>query len=82
MLNNAGFFCSLQDIKADVGCGGSAKLEIFIVSGKFEGLPLLKRHRAVQQAVCSISDYDSRVHAITITKSLTPAQFQQAKSKE
>ncbi|CAG7722767.1 unnamed protein product [Allacma fusca] len=65
------------DIKVEIGCGGIAKLQIFIVTPQFEGLPLLQRHKLVQAAVRTIPAYERRVHAITITKALTPAQYEE-----
>ena len=51
------------------GCGG--KFECVIVSAKFEGLPLLKRHRMVNGV---LEDEMKTIHAFT-QKTLTPQQF-------
>ena len=57
------------------GCG--AKLKITIVSAKFEGLPLLKQHRLVNDAA---KDELSAVHAFNL-KTFTPAKWAAAASK-
>ena len=50
------------------GCGG--KFDAFIVSAKFEGLPLLKRHRLVNSI---LEEEMKTIHAFT-QKTLTPEQ--------
>ena len=50
------------------GCGG--KFDAFIVSSKFEGLPLLKRHRLVNSI---LEEEMKTIHAFT-QKTLTPEQ--------
>ena len=57
------------------GCG--AKLKITIVSAKFEGLPLLKQHRLVNDAA---KDELSAVHAFNL-KTFTPAKWAAAAGK-
>lgn len=56
-------------------CEG-AKLELIVVSEVFQGLPLLKRHRKVNEA---LADLMPQIHAVTI-KAWTPGQWEQKKS--
>ena len=51
------------------GCGG--KFQALIVSSKFEGLPLLKRHRLVNSV---LEEEMKTIHAFT-QKTLTPEQW-------
>ncbi|KAK1323242.1 hypothetical protein QJS10_CPA02g00454 [Acorus calamus] len=53
------------------GCGTSFSVEI--VSDEFEGKRLLERHRLVNSAV---SEYLKDIHALSIKKTLTPAQWE------
>lgn len=54
------------------GCEG-AKLELIVVSPKFAGMPLLKRHRAVNDA---LAEFMPQIHALTM-KTWTPEQYQE-----
>ncbi|XP_071448489.1 bolA-like protein 2 [Hetaerina americana] len=58
------------------GCG--AKFSVVIVSPKFEGLPLLQRHRLVNS---TLKEELPNIHAFS-QKTLTPAQWEEQKSKE
>lgn len=59
------------------GCEGGAKVEITVVSPTFEGKPLLKRHRAVNDLFADeLASND--IHALTI-KAWTPAQYKEKK---
>lgn len=51
------------------GCG--AKFTVTVVSTKFDGVPLLQRHRLVNEAVAQEL---KAIHAFSI-KAMTPAQF-------
>lgn len=53
-------------------CDGGAKLELIVVSKKFEGMPLLKRHRLVNNC---LSDLMPMIHALSM-KTWTPAQYE------
>mmetsp|Transcript_42861 Transcript_42861/g.48701 ORF Transcript_42861/g.48701 Transcript_42861/m.48701 type:complete len:97 (+) Transcript_42861:107-397(+) len=55
------------------GCDGGAKVDIIVVSKKFEKLPLLKRHRMVNDLFCE-ELADNKIHSLTI-KAWTPTQF-------
>lgn len=59
----------------DGSCDGNAKLELFVVSEKFQGVPLLKRHRMVNAA---LEEYMPRIHALTM-KTWTPEQYETKK---
>lgn len=56
------------------GCG--AKFQVIVASAAFEGVPLLQRHRQVNEA---IADEIKSIHAITI-KAWTPAQFEEKRA--
>lgn len=56
---------------SDGGCSG-AKLQLTVVSSVFDGLPLLKRHRKVNEV---LTDLMPQIHAVTI-KAWTPEQYQ------
>lgn len=60
----------------DVSGGCGAKFELVVVSGTFEGKPLLARHREVQTI---LSEEMKSIHALTI-KALTPAQYEAKKA--
>jgi len=62
-------------IVTDVSGGCGAKFEIVVVSKAFEGVPLLERHRKVNQA---LEDLLKQIHAITI-KAWTPVQYEEKK---
>ncbi|KAL7576752.1 hypothetical protein ACA910_005667 [Epithemia clementina (nom. ined.)] len=68
-------FVECMDLTAGSSCDGGAKLELTVVSPEFEGLPLLKRHRLVNQA---IADLMPQIHAITI-HAWTPSQYEEKK---
>mmetsp|Transcript_15236 Transcript_15236/g.28923 ORF Transcript_15236/g.28923 Transcript_15236/m.28923 type:complete len:89 (-) Transcript_15236:58-324(-) len=57
---------------SDDHCDG-AKLELVVVSAVFQGLPLLKRHRKVNEV---LADFMPQIHALTI-KAWTPEQYQE-----
>lgn len=52
-------------------------LGIVVVSEKFAGLGRVARSRAVHEA---IAEEIAKIHAITVLKTLTPEEFQQASS--
>ena len=56
-------------------CDG-AKLELVVVSTKFEGVPLLKRHRMVNDILKT--ELEGKIHALTM-KTWTPAQYESKK---
>mmetsp|Transcript_23462 Transcript_23462/g.38826 ORF Transcript_23462/g.38826 Transcript_23462/m.38826 type:complete len:87 (+) Transcript_23462:71-331(+) len=64
----------INDFSDDV-CDG-AKLELLVVSAKFEGKPPLARHRLVNTALADLMD---EIHALTI-KAWTPAQYESKKA--
>jgi stress-induced morphogen len=53
-------------------CDAGAKLELLVVSDKFEGLGPLKRHRAVNDCLVELMP---QIHAISI-QAWTPVQYQ------
>jgi stress-induced morphogen len=55
------------------GCQGGAKVDLFVVSKQFDGVPLLKRHQMVNQMLAEELS-SNRIHALTI-KAKTPSQF-------
>ena len=57
---------------SDGNCQG-AKLELVVVSDKFAGMPLLKRHRAVNEA---LAEFMPAIHALSM-KTWTPEQHQE-----
>ncbi|XP_042518528.1 protein BOLA2 [Macadamia integrifolia] len=59
------------------GCGASFEIEI--VSEQFEGKRLLERHRMVNTA---LAEEMKNIHALSIKKSLTPAQWKQQQEAE
>ncbi|KNA21650.1 hypothetical protein SOVF_040890 [Spinacia oleracea] len=59
------------------GCGASFVVEI--VSAQFEGKRLLERHRMVNAA---LEKEMQEIHALSITKALTPEQWKQQKDSE
>lgn len=63
------------DQTAGNSCDGGAKLELHVVSAEFEGVPLLKRHRRVNEV---LAEFMEQIHAITI-KAWTPAQYEAKK---
>jgi stress-induced morphogen len=67
-------FVECKDL-TDGSCGGGAKLELVVVSAKFEGLALLKRHRLVNDC---LAEFMPQIHAITM-KTWTPQQYESKK---
>ncbi len=59
------------------GCEGGAKVEVTVVSDAFEGKPLLKRHRAVNELFAE-ELASNEIHALTV-KAWTPAQYEEKK---
>lgn len=53
-------------------CDGNAKLELLVVSSEFENVPLLQRHRKVNEC---LADFMPRIHALSL-KTWTPAQYE------
>ncbi|XP_077221406.1 bolA-like family protein [Tasmannia lanceolata] len=62
----------LEVIDTSGGCGASFAIEI--VSEQFEGKRLLERHRLVNSV---LAEQMKHIHALSIKKALTPAQWQQ-----
>ncbi|CAB9518041.1 BolA-like protein 2 [Seminavis robusta] len=63
------------DISGGSSCDGGYKLELIVVSPKFEGVALLKRHRMVNEI---LQEDMSKIHALTM-KTWTPAQYESKK---
>ncbi|KAL3527970.1 hypothetical protein ACH5RR_012626 [Cinchona calisaya] len=63
----------------DVSGGCGAKFTVQIVSEQFEGKRLLERHRMVNAA---LTEEMKEIHALSITKALTPNQWQQQQQSE
>lgn len=63
------------DISGGSSCDGGYKLELIVVSPKFDGVPLLKRHRMVNDL---LKEEMNRIHALTM-KTWTPAQYESKK---
>jgi len=59
------------------GCDGGAKVALTVVSKAFEKLPLLKRHRLVNEIFAKELENGS-VHALSV-KAYTPAQYESKK---
>ena len=59
---------------SDTHCDG-AKIDVVVVSAKFDKVPLIKRHRMVNTA---LKEYMDEIHAVTI-KAWTPAQYESKK---
>jgi stress-induced morphogen len=59
---------------SDGVCNG-AKLEILVVSEAFQDVPLLKRHRMVNECLQDMMD---DIHALSL-KTWTPSQFESQK---
>eukprot|EP00934_Nitzschia_sp_Nitz4_P002175 Nitzschia sp. Nitz4//scaffold144_size56818//38519//38861//NITZ4_006542-RA/size56818-snap-gene-0.11-mRNA-1//-1//CDS//3329536531//2175//frame0 len=59
------------------GCHGGAKVQLKVVSAKFDGVPLLKRHQMVN-AIFADELANDTIHALTI-KAWTPAQYESKK---
>ena len=58
-------------------CDGGAKLELIVVSATFDGVPLLKRHRMVNDC---LSELMPQIHALSM-KTWTPAQYESKKKQ-
>ena len=56
------------------GCG--SKFLIYVVSAAFQGVPLIKRHQIVHEAIGK--ELMDKIHAVTI-KSWTPEQYEKKK---
>ncbi|XP_055954017.1 bolA-like protein 2 [Argiope bruennichi] len=65
-------FVSVEDMSD--GCG--AKFNAIVVTPKFEGVPLLQRHRMVNEV---LKEEMNSIHAFT-QKTLTPEQWEKQKS--
>jgi stress-induced morphogen len=81
------FLQCIDDLKAvhvdivdfsDDHCNG-AKLELVVVSDEFERLPLLKRHRKVNEVLGELLKSET-IHAITI-KAWTVSQYEATAKK-
>jgi len=59
------------------GCDGGSKVSLTVVSTAFEKMPLLKRHRLVNE-VFAAELGDGSVHALSV-KAYTPAQYESKK---
>ena len=59
------------------GCEGGYKIDLIVVSSKFEGVKLLKRHQMVNQ-LFSEELSSNKIHALTI-KAWTPTQYESKK---
>ena len=59
------------------GCEGGAKVDLIVVSTKFDGVPLLKRHQMVN-SLLSDELSSNTIHALTI-KAWTPKQYESKK---
>ena len=64
------------DTSGTHSCDGNAKLEVIIVSDKFEKISLLQRHRMVNECV---AEYMSQIHALSI-KAWTVQQYETKKA--
>lgn len=64
----------LEVVDMSDGCG--AKFQTVIVSSKFEGLPLLQRHRLVNKV---LEEELKIIHAFQM-KTLTPEQWEKTKA--
>jgi BolA protein len=53
-------------------CDGNAMLELVVVSPRFDGVPLLQRHRMVNDC---LKDLMPKIHALTI-KAWSPEQHE------
>jgi stress-induced morphogen len=63
------------DISGGSSCDGGYKLDLIVVSQKFDGVALLKRHRMVNEV---LAEEMTRIHALTM-KTWTPAQYESKK---
>ncbi|CAN4114177.1 unnamed protein product [Withania somnifera] len=60
-------------------CVCGAKFSVVIVTEQFEGKRLLERHRMVNGA---LAEEMKEIHALSITKALTPEQWKQQQESE
>ena len=60
---------SRTDVSGGSSCDGGYKLELIVMSPNFDGVPLLKRHRMVNDVM---KEEMNRIHALTM-KTWTPA---------
>jgi stress-induced morphogen len=56
-----------------------AKLEIYVISARFNGVKLLERHRMVNDIVKDAGLFDHAIHALTV-KAWTPEDYEAKKS--
>ncbi|KAK4393827.1 protein BOLA2 [Sesamum angolense] len=73
-------FCDmfmLDVVDTSGGCGASFSIEI--ATEQFEGKRLLERHRMVNAALV---EELKQIHALSITKALTPEQWKQQEDKK
>jgi stress-induced morphogen len=59
------------------GCDGGSKITMTVVSTAFEKMPLLKRHRLVNEVFAKELETGS-IHALSV-KAYTPAQYESKK---
>ena len=69
----------LTHVECDVtgGCDGGYKVAVTVVSTKFDKMPLLKRHRLVNEVFAEELKNES-IHALSV-KAYTPAQYESKK---
>ena len=67
----------LDTVVVGGGCDGGSKITMTIVSTAFEKMPLIKRHRLVNE-VFAEELKDGSIHAMSI-KAYTPAQYESKK---
>ena len=64
------------EVTNHASCSAGAKLEVLLVSAKFEGVPLIKRHRMVNSLLKEGGlMVDERIHALSL-KTWTPDQWE------
>lgn len=71
-------FVKVIDNTAGHACDSGAKLEIIVVSDKFDKVPLLQRHRLINDC---LSDLMPQIHALSM-KTWTIQQHETNKQKE
>lgn len=59
------------------GCTGGSKITLMVVSSAFEKMPLLKRHRLVNEVFATELETGA-IHALSV-KAYTPAQYESKK---
>ena len=72
----AAFAPTLHVSAEDESSGCGAKFIVTVASSRFEGMPLLDRHRAVNAA---LAEDMAHIHALTI-RAWTPAQWEAKKA--